>query len=133
MADPTQQHEVDAASVLRVLAAAARALHGEPDIERALDWALAAIADLTGLPEVAICMLPRHGSPTWTIVAGRADFSRIGDPRTEPLLRAGIDAGTPVVLADLRDAERKLPQERRLSSLVPVACLLAVPVMARDG
>src|SRR4051794_27510101 len=99
MADVTRVGAVDAAPVLRVLAAAARALHGEQDIERALDWTLGAIAELTGLPEVAICMLPRHGSPTWTIIAKRVDFSRIGDPRTEPLLRAGIDAGSPIVLA----------------------------------
>jgi anti-sigma regulatory factor (Ser/Thr protein kinase) len=133
MAELTPHGEVDAASVLRVLAAAARALHGEHDVERALDWTLGATAELTGLPEVAVCMLPRHGSPTWTVVAGGVDFSRIGDPRTEPLLRGAIDSGAPAVLADLGDAECKLPQERRLSSVVPVGTLLAVPVMARDG
>jgi anti-sigma regulatory factor (Ser/Thr protein kinase) len=120
-------------SVLRVLAAAARALHGEQDADLALDWTLRAIADVTGLPEVAVCMLPRHGSPTWTIVAGRVDFSPIADPRTEPLLRAGIDAGAPTVLADLGDAERMLPPGRRLTSLEPLGCLLAVPIMAKDG
>ena len=88
---------------------------------------------MSGLPEAAICMLPRHGSPTWSIIGGGVDFSPIADPRTSPLLRAGIDAGTPVVLADVEDAERKLPAEARLRQMVPLSSLLVVPVMAKDG
>jgi hypothetical protein len=46
---------------LVVLAQAARALHGERDLERALAWARTAAKELTGMPEAAICLLPRHG------------------------------------------------------------------------
>lgn len=78
-------------------------------------------------------MLPRHGSPTWTIIRGGVDFSPIADPRTSPLLRAGLDGGGPIVLADLEEAERKLPADARLRGSVPLASLLVVPVIARDG
>ena len=115
------------------MATAARALHGERDVERAIDWALGAIREVARLPEAAICMLPRHGSPTWSIIRGGVDFSPIADPRTSPLLRAGIDSGGPVVLADLEEAERKLPPDNRLRAHVPLTSLIAVPVMARDG
>lgn len=118
---------------LAVLAAAARALHGERDVEQALDWALAAVRDISGLPEAAICSLPRHGSPTWSIIRGGVDFSPIADPRTSPLLQAGLDTGVPVVLADLGDAERMLPPDVRLQRVLPLSSLLVVPVMAKDG
>lgn len=124
---------------LAVLASAARALHGERDPETALRWAQQAARDLTGLPEAAICLLPRHGSPTWTsgdrADAGDAavDFSRVGDPRTSLVLRAGLDDGTPTVLPDLAAAERKVPVSDRLQLLLPLARLLVVPIMAKDG
>jgi anti-sigma regulatory factor (Ser/Thr protein kinase) len=99
-----------------------------------LGWARSATAQLTGLPETAICLLPRHGSPTWTQdEASSVDFSAIGDPRTSLVLRTDLDNGTPSVLADLADAERKLPADDRLQRVVPLASLLVVPVMARDG
>ena len=78
-------------------------------------------------------MLPRHGSPTWSIVRGGVDFSPIGDPRTSPLLSAGLDAGGPTVLADLEDAERMLPAHARIRRAAPLASLLVIPVMAKDG
>jgi serine phosphatase RsbU (regulator of sigma subunit)/anti-sigma regulatory factor (Ser/Thr protein kinase) len=78
-------------------------------------------------------MLPRHGSPTWTIIRGGVDFSPIADPRTSTLLRAGLDDGEPVVLSDVEEAERKLPADARLTRAVPLRSLLGVPVMARDG
>jgi anti-sigma regulatory factor (Ser/Thr protein kinase) len=127
---------------LAVLASAARALHGERDPDAALAWATQAARDLTGLPEAGICLLPRHGSPTWTTghpAAGAGagdsaiDFARVGDPRTSAILRAGLDDGTPTVLADLGTAERNIPVGDRLQLLLPLARLLVVPVMARDG
>ena len=78
-------------------------------------------------------MLPRHGSPTWTIVRGGVDFSPIADPRTSPLLRAGLDVGSPIVLPDLEEAEVKVPAGARLRGHLPLTSLVVVPVMARDG
>lgn len=133
MAEPmTPDPGLDAGRLV-VLAQAARALHGERDLEAALAWARQAARDLTGLPEAAICLLPRHGSPVWSASDGAIDFSRITDPRTCLILREGFDTGAPIVLPDLAEAERQLPVADRLQLLLPVATLLAVPVMAKDG
>lgn len=118
---------------LVVLAQAARALHGEPDLAAALAWARQAARDLTNLPDAAICLLPRHGSPTWSEPDIGMDFSRLGDPRTSLVLRSGLDSGTPIVLPDLAEAERRLPVADRLQLVLPLATLLVVPVMAKDG
>ena len=118
---------------LAVLASAARALHGERDPEVALLWAQQAVRDLTGLPQAAICLLPRHGSPTWTTGGDGVDFSRVGDPRTSLVLRAGLDSGVPTVLPDLPAAERQIPVNDRLQLLLPLARLVVVPIMAKDG
>ncbi len=117
---------------LAVLAHAARALHGERDGNRALEWAHGAARDLTGLSETAICLLPRHGSPVWSSIAGGLDYSVLGDPRLSPLLRDGIDKGLPIVCDDLAAAESAIPSEDRVGSVLPVGSLVVVPVMARD-
>jgi anti-sigma regulatory factor (Ser/Thr protein kinase) len=118
---------------LVVLAQAARALHGERDLERALAWARTAAKELTGMPEAAICLLPRHGSPTWSPADGGTDFAPVGDPRLCHVLRAGLDSGVPIVLPDLAAAERDLPAADRLQLALPLASLLVAPVMAKDG
>ena len=133
MAAPTTPDPSLDAGRLVVLAQAARALHGERDVESALSWARHAARELTGLPEAAICLLPRHGSPTWSPSEGGVDFSVVGDPRTSLLLRAGLDAGTPTAVPDLAEAERPLPDLERLQRSLPLASLVVVPVMARDG
>jgi serine phosphatase RsbU (regulator of sigma subunit)/anti-sigma regulatory factor (Ser/Thr protein kinase) len=126
-------HDLDAAR-LAVLAPAARALHGERVPAAVLRWSREAAIALTGLPDTAVCLLPRHGSPTWTEADDAAiDFSRVGDPRLAFVLRADLDGGTPAVLPDLGEAERKLPMEERLQLALPLASLLVVPIMARDG
>jgi anti-sigma regulatory factor (Ser/Thr protein kinase) len=129
MAEGTQDRQ----NPLVVLAQAARALHGEREVERACHWALSATSDLCDQKDVAICMLPRHGSPTWTSSEDGLDFSPIADPRTSPLLRDGLDGGTPIALDDLEEAERMLPPEARLRRILPLGRLLVVPVMAKDG
>ncbi len=133
MADPTEPPRGLDAAHLRILAQAAEALHGERDPAQALAWARQAARDLTGLPEAAICLLPRHGSPTWSAPDTGHDFGGVGDPRTSLHLRAGLDGGTPVVLSDVAAADRKLPVTERLQLVLPLASLLLVPVMAKDG
>jgi anti-sigma regulatory factor (Ser/Thr protein kinase) len=118
---------------MSVLASAARALHGERDPDAAIRWARQAIRDLTGFPETAICLLPRHGSPTWATAGDDPGFARVGDPRASLVLRAGLDDGTPTALPDLETAERKIPVGDRLQALLPLARLLVVPIMAKDG
>jgi anti-sigma regulatory factor (Ser/Thr protein kinase) len=133
MAEPLRDRTVDAER-LTVLAEAARAVHAERDPARAIAWVLDATRRLTGLSDVAVCSLPRHGSPTWTAAAeSDVDFTLVADPRVTGLLRNGLDTGEPMVLADLAEAERALPPEDRLRRIVPLASLLVVPVIARDG
>src|SRR5688572_28342085 len=90
---------------LTVLGQAAKAIHGEGDIAAALVWARKAAVALTGLPEAAICLLPRHGSPTWSASVGPVDFARVGDPRLSPALRSGLDRASPTVVPDVARAE----------------------------
>ncbi len=132
MADSIPDTRLDALR-LGVLARAAQALHGERDLEQALLWAKEAARTLTGLSESALCLLPRHGSPVWTSSESGLDFGRIGDPRLSPLLRDGLDNGSATVEADLGSAETALPPDARLRRLLPVASLVVVPVMAKDG
>jgi anti-sigma regulatory factor (Ser/Thr protein kinase) len=132
MAEPTSPG-VPTADRLVVLAHAARALHGETDPAKAIDWAVRAAEDLTDLDHAAICLLPRHGSPTWTTTDDGVDFSRLGDPRASALLRADLDAGNPIVVFDLLAAEGALPPGERIHGSLPLASLLVAPVMSRDG
>jgi anti-sigma regulatory factor (Ser/Thr protein kinase) len=132
MAEPSSP-ETSNADRLLVLAQAARALHGERDQSAAIAWAVKAAGDLTGLDHTAICLLPRHGSPTWTTAGSPVDFSRLGDPRTSALLRADLDAGNPIVVFDIAAAESALPPRDRIRGSLPLAGLLVAPVMSRDG
>lgn len=132
MAEPIPDPRLDSHRLV-VLAQAARALHGESDLEVAMAWARHAAAELTALPETAICVLPRHGSPAWSLEAGGIDFGAIGDPRLSHLLRSGLDTGSPIVILDLAGAENALPPADRIRSMLPVTTLLVAPVMARDG
>lgn len=132
MADSSPDTRLDGLR-LGVLARAAQALHGERDLDQALQWANEAVGILTGLSETALCLLPRHGSPVWTTAETGLDFSRIGDPRLSAFLRDGLDNGSPTVAPDLAKAEIALPPDSRLRRLLPVATLVVVPVMAKDG
>lgn len=132
MAQPTPDPRLDSHRLV-VLAQAARALHGERDLDKALAWARNGAAELTGLADTAICLLPRHGSPAWSIAEGGLDFAAVGDPRLSPLLRSGLDAGSAIVVPDVSAAEAALPPDDRIRAVLPVSSLLVVPVMARDG
>jgi anti-sigma regulatory factor (Ser/Thr protein kinase) len=132
MSESDQPRRLDA-DRLGVLAAAAQALHGERDLATALLWARRAARHATGLPEAGICLLPRHGSPTWAVQDGRVNFALLGDPRTNDLIAAGLDSGSPKVFSDLADAEAALPPEDRLRRTVPLSTLVVVPIMSRDG
>ena len=118
---------------LTVLGQAAKAIHGEGDVATALGWARKAAVALTGLPEAAICLLPRHGSPTWSASDGQVDFAKVGDPRLSPALRSGLDSATPTVLADVARAENDLPVSDRIQLVLPLASLMIAPIMAKDG
>lgn len=132
MAEPDAPRGLDAQRLL-ILAQAAKCLHAERQSARAIEWAVSAAAELSGLPETAICLLPRHGSPTWKVGVSRLDFAVLGDPRTLPLLHQGLDTGSPVVLPDVTTADRRLPPDARIGRLIPVNSLVLAPVMSRDG
>jgi len=118
---------------LAVLAEAASALHAERDADAALEWAIGAVRALSRMEHVAICLLPRHGVPEWIAAPGAVDFTVIGDPRAAVLLQSELDTGSPFVAPDLVSAEAALPREDCIHLSLPLASLMVIPVMARDG
>ena len=119
--------------VLQVLASAAGALHGEPDEERLRRWAVDAIAELTGLSDVALCSIPRDGSPTWlSNRSAELRFAVIGDPRLAPTVAAALRDEQPLFIEDLAD-HISSAGGARLAALLPCKAVLVVPVPAADG
>jgi len=116
-----------------VLAAAAGGLHGEPDNDRLRRWAVEAVADLTRLADVALCTLPRDGSPVWLTHRGSLlRFAVLGDPRTSPAVAAALRDEQPLFIEDLA---RHITSggEARLAPLLPGKALLVVPVPTAEG
>lgn len=110
---------------LLVFAQAARALHGEPDLDALLQWATSAAAELTGLRAIGYCFTPQDGSPWWAEhdpLASR--FSELGDPRTIKLLARAVN-GEGVVHAD--DLDVDLPH--RPPALADTRSLVVVPAV----
>jgi serine phosphatase RsbU (regulator of sigma subunit)/anti-sigma regulatory factor (Ser/Thr protein kinase) len=114
---------------LLVFAQAARALHGEPDLDSLLQWATSAAANLTGLHAVGFCYTPQDGSPWWTEHDPRSSrFGELGDPRTiKPL--AGAVGGEGV--AHLDDLDVAMPQ--RPPALADTRSLAVVPAIGTTG
>ncbi|MGI8794466.1 MAG: ATP-binding SpoIIE family protein phosphatase, partial [Acidimicrobiales bacterium] len=82
-----------------VLGAAAAALHGQPDLGRALGWAVEAVGRLTDSPNVALCLRSRDTSPTWTVhPESTVAFDRIGDPRAHHGLSDAFGGSGPMVV-----------------------------------
>jgi serine phosphatase RsbU (regulator of sigma subunit)/anti-sigma regulatory factor (Ser/Thr protein kinase) len=118
---------------LEILAAAGRALHGEPDLGRLVGWTVEAIADLVGADEAAVCLLAHDATPEWTSHPNSTvAYSLLGDPRTVPLVAPALDLSNGVVYADLRRAEAALPPRDRIRRIVPVDGLVVVPIPGRD-
>jgi serine phosphatase RsbU (regulator of sigma subunit)/anti-sigma regulatory factor (Ser/Thr protein kinase) len=120
-------------SPLAVLSQAARALHGEPDLGRAVSWALDALAGLSDTDDVGVCLLARDASATWYVAPhSTSDFHVLGDPRTIPLLAPAVTGDGTVVIEDLASAHRALPGDVRLRRSVPVRRLLVVPIVGGE-
>ncbi|MBW3556206.1 MAG: SpoIIE family protein phosphatase [Actinobacteria bacterium] len=132
MSEPIVPRRLDADRLV-ILAQAAKALHAERDPAHRLSWALSAAEAVSGLPDSAICLLPRHGSPTWSLSGGRIDFSLLEDPRSIPLLGLAIETGNPVVIPDVAAAERPMPPEARVGPRLDLQSMVLAPVMSRDG
>ncbi|HEX7167644.1 MAG TPA: SpoIIE family protein phosphatase [Acidimicrobiales bacterium] len=122
------------ASHLAILADAARRLHGEGDTSRLVGWTLEATADLAGLSDVALCLLPHDATATWWVhPRSTLNFALLGDPRTVPLIQKALDTAPGVVYTDLATAEARLAPEQRVRRIVPVAGLAVVPVVGGTG
>lgn len=112
-------------SMAAVLAAAARALHGEADLHAMLRWAVSAASELCGQSEVAVCLRERDTSAVWTTAPGATvEFDHLGDPRTHPLLNEVLNDNRAVVLG-LTDEP---PTGPSLLRALGVASLLILPV-----
>ena len=118
---------------LEILAAAGRALHGEPDLARLVAWTVRAVGQLVGADEAAVCLLAHDTTPAWTSHPRSAvSYNLLGDPRTVPLIAPALDLPNGVVYADLRRAEGALLPRDRIRRIVPVDGLVVVPILGRD-
>lgn len=114
---------------LLVFAQAARALHGEPDLDALIQWATSAAAELTGLHAVGFCFVPQDASPWWTeYEMASSRFSQLGDPRTNKLLADGV-IGEAVVHSD--DLDIDAPD--RPQALAATRSLAVVPAVGSSG
>ena len=119
---------------LACLAQAAKALHGERDLNRAIAWAIEAISDICATASVALCLTPGHGSPSWVMhQRSTIDFSALGDPRTNKSLRPATQGASRMMIDDVRAVEAELTPTNPVRRLVREGRLLLVPVMADDG
>lgn len=115
---------------LAVLKAAARALHGETELDRVLEWAVEASAELAGTEWAAAWVLSRSRSPIWTIPPGsRRAFGLVGDPRTVKMLAPAFKDGELLCIEDLHEAERNLPSLDRMSGSLRARSVLVAPVV----
>jgi serine phosphatase RsbU (regulator of sigma subunit)/anti-sigma regulatory factor (Ser/Thr protein kinase) len=131
---PVTEDEDAPRDALAVLAAAGRALHGEPDLAKLVAWTVDAIADLVGAKETAVCLLAHDTTPAWTShPSSSVAYSLLGDPRTVPLIAPALDMPGGVVYPDLRRAEASLPARDRVRRIVPVDGLVVVPILGSDG
>lgn len=111
---------------LALLAGAARLLHGESDRARMLSWAVNSLRDSLPADGAAACVLTPDGSPQWTVPASDwVDFSRLGDPRSNPVF-APVLALADRVRLDRLDVGR--PETERMQRALRLASLLVVPI-----
>lgn len=112
-----------------MLTAAAVALHGEPDLDRAIRWAALAAADLAGTPEVGVCIRARDTTPTWIChpEAG-TPFDVLGDPRSHASLQRVLIDNIAILVDDI---EEPTHGPSLLSSLRATNALV-LPVAGRD-
>ncbi|HEV7887122.1 MAG TPA: SpoIIE family protein phosphatase [Acidimicrobiales bacterium] len=99
-------------------AAAARAVHGERDLGRAIEWVLDAARSLTGAERAAVCLIDQEGVSHWH--PSSAELGRLStrDPRDHPLLAPVIRSGAAV---RLNDGGRATPDLARSLVAVPVS------------
>lgn len=108
---------------------AARRLHGESDLGRAVGWVLDAVCELAATATAAVCLLSDDGEPAWHQSSNcRHDFSALGDPRAPRLLGAALDVSAGVLYDDLAGKEPDLDESDRLHHLLPVDHLAVAPV-----
>lgn len=119
---------------LDVVMEAAQALHGEPDLDRAVRWSVEALAQLFEVTDVAICLVSRDESPTWhTHPDSSLPFALLGDPRTSPLLAGAFANGNVVVVEDVPTYEASQPGGPQVTALLRVGRIVVVPVHDREG
>jgi anti-sigma regulatory factor (Ser/Thr protein kinase) len=112
-----------------VFAQAARALHGEPDLDTLLHWATSATAELTGLIAVGFCFTPQDGSPWWTEHDPTTSrFSEMGDPR---IIRFLADAVSGDASVHSHDLDGDLP--KRPPALSATRSLAVIPAVGTGG
>lgn len=114
---------------LLVFAQAARALHGEPDLDTLLTWATGAAAELSRLRAVGFCFTPPDGSPWWIEHEPEVSrFAQLGDPRIVRWLSPAVFGEATVHFHDLTTDVAQRPH-----ALEDTRSLAVVPAVGGSG
>lgn len=104
-----------------LFAEAARAIHGERRLDRAIEWVLDAARSISGAREAAVCLISGEEGASWHPSPSVLSDLSARDPRDQPLLAPVVRSGAVVRLSDGGSAT---PPSAR--------SLLAVPVTGPD-
>lgn len=85
--------EQEALALSPLFAEAARAIHGERRLERAIEWVLDAARRITGSRDTAVCLLEPEGGFQWFPSPSVLVSITSRDPRDEPLLAPVVRSG----------------------------------------
>jgi serine phosphatase RsbU (regulator of sigma subunit)/anti-sigma regulatory factor (Ser/Thr protein kinase) len=90
--------EDDRLELADLFAQAARAIHGERHLERAVEWALDAARRITGAEAAAACLISEEGAE-WHRTAPAGPLT-VRDPRDQPLLGPVVRSGAVIRIND---------------------------------
>lgn len=93
MAEAAAEETEQAPALPSLFAQAARSVHGERRLERAIEWVLDAARNLTGARDAAVCILDDEGVYQWYPSPSVLPTITSRDPRDEPLLAPVVRSG----------------------------------------
>ena len=130
MVDESAGQLVDATNTINVLTDAARALHGQADLEALVSWAATAGRVLTGATGCAVWLDANEELKGWQ-GTDHISVGGVGDPRRHRCLLSAVRGDSAVRIDDLADprVDARLLQ----AALGDVQSVLGVPVVRRDG
>lgn len=92
--------EEDQVAAFPLFGEAARAIHGERDLDRVIEWALDAATSLTGAAAAALCLVSGDDGARWYPSPAALGFVSARDPRDHPLLAPVVRSSAFLRLSD---------------------------------